>query len=598
MALADQRDGTSARLGWLKALVLLVAAIVVTHSVTFGLTGLPGDSGRVRSEAFNVVASASDRAAPAGFVRIEEVSAEGQLASAGVRAGDAIGFEHPRDLYRIRLPENQRFNLTILRDGQSIPTSFVTPASRYRGLALSSILSALTSLFMAGAGILIALRARGRIGLLLGASLVAMAVLGSYLSGWENDIARHVPVELILGIVMNLAPACIFGFALLQRAEATRRAPSRLWRAAYGLYVLVLADDVLNSACASLFVMSPPLAVPPFGLLALYWTGYIASLGLLIRAAFETTGQERTRLGFLAAALGLYFGGTMMVGMIINMTGNDFSLGNPLSVLGHILTSSAIAVFLYAALKHRVVDLGFAVNRTLVFVALSTTLLFAFFFLEWGAEQIIPADMREANLLISAGIAFVLFLVFHKAKDWVEKGVEHLFFRRWRDNEARLRRFLKDAGYVTRADALRLAAVAELKRFSGGAGVALYDLKDEAILRDGDLPAAGQIDIDAPALVRMRADREPLDGDLAEALGGELVLPIVQRAEVTGFFVVGPKPSGENWRPDEQALLAEAAQRIGQDLHALEIERLEQEVGALRMQLSSTRPAPRRKAAA
>jgi len=576
MALADQQDGTGASLGWLKALTLLIAAVVVTHGVTFGLSGLPGDSGRVGSEAFNAVYATQGKA-PTGFLRIGEVSPDGQLASAGVRPGDAIRFEHPRDVYRLRLPENQRFNLTVLRDGQSIPTSFVTTASRRRGWSGSSIISALASLFMAGAGLTIALRARGRVVLLLGATLVSMANLGSFLSGWENDIARYVPVELILGLIMTLAPIGIFGFALLQRAEATRQPPSRLWRAVFGLYVLALAADNMNAIYANLFVTTQPLTLPPFGLLVLYWSGYIIALGLLTRAAFETAGQERTRFGFLTVALGLYFAGTMMVGMIINMTGNDFSLANPLSVLGHALTLSAIVVFLYAALKHRVVDLGFAVNRTLVFGVLSTTLLFTFFFLEWGAEQVIPVGMREASLLVSAGIAFVLFLVFHKAKEWVEKGVEHLFFRRWRDNEAELKRFVRQSAFVTRPDALRLSAIAALSRFAGGAEVALYGAAP-----DGQRVEAGRLsglpellDADLELLVRLRAERQPLEDGMAH--GTALALPILHRNELTGVFILGPKPGGELYRPDEIEVLSEAATRIGMDLHALRMEALEVE---------------------
>jgi hypothetical protein len=95
----------------------------------------------------------------------------------------------------------------------------------------------------------------------------------------------------------------------------------------------------------------------------------------------------------------------------------------------------------------------------------------------------------------------------------------------------------------------------------------------------GGLPLA--LGADHPVMVRLRADREALHDDLPRTLDAVLVLPMLLRTEVRGFILVGAKPSGEDYRPDEQETLAAAAQRIGMDLHALEIDRLEAEVRRL-----------------
>lgn len=197
--------------------------------------------------------------------------------------------------------------------------------------------------------------------------------------------------------------------------------------------------------------------------------------------------------------------------------------------------------------------------------------------------------MREASILMSAGIAFGLFIVFHKVRDWVEKGVETLFFRAWRDNDARLGRFLKDAAYVTRAEALIQAALAEFARYTGGARIGVYRVDDDgrARLEAGDGPLL--VEADQPVLVRLRADREALHDDLSRTLDAVLVLPMILRTEVRGMVLIGVKPSGEDYRPDELEALASAAQRIGMDLHALEIDRLEAEVSRL------TAPGPARR---
>ena len=287
------------------------------------------------------------------------------------------------------------------------------------------------------------------------------------------------------------------------------------------------------------------------------------------------TRAERTRSGLLFNALAMLFRAGNGTGLLSTLTANAMSLNNPVAVSGHVFMAGGIAAFLYASLRHKVIDLGFAVNRTLVFGALSTALLFAFFFLEWGAEQIIPADMREASLLASAGIAFVLFLIFHKVRDWVEKGVETLFFRQWRNKETELRRFMRQAAFVTRAEMLRASAVAAFSRFADGADVALYRREGDVYVRaEGAVPGLdAKLDPDTAALVRLRAQLEPLEDDLPG--GATLLLPLIQRKDVTGFFAFGPKPAGELYRPDEREALAEAAARVGLDLHALRVEALE-----------------------
>lgn len=568
--------GRPASLGWLKALVLLLAAMVTTHGVNYAVLGFPGESGRVWSDAAESFGLIPLSTRP-GYLEVRRVAPDRQLAAAGVREGDSIRFEHPWDAFRTNLPAGTRFNLTILRDGQTIPTAFVTGPSRPRGWRAERLLSSFTCLFMALAGIVIALRARAGAGVLLGASLIAMAHMGSYPFDWENDVVRYFHLPTLWGAIMALAPVGLFAFALIQRSRATGRAISRTWKAVFWVYVAVAAADFLNYSYASIALARPPLPMSFVATILMAWSGHVLALGVLVRGAVETAGEDRTRFGFLAAALGLYFGGTAFTGMIINLTGNDFSLANPVALAGQVLACLGVVVFLYAALRHRVVDLGFAVNRTLVFGALSTALLFAFFFLEWGAEQVIPADMREASLLASAGIAFVLFLVFHKVRDWVEKGVETLFFRQWRNKEAELRRFMRQAAFVTRAEMLRASAVAAFSRFAEGAGVALYRREGEAYVRaEGEVAGLdAQLDPDTPALVRLRAQLEPLEDDLPA--GAALMLPVIQRKEVTGFFVFGPKPAGELYRPDEREALAEAAARVGLDLHALRVEALEVE---------------------
>ncbi|QTC90029.1 hypothetical protein [Brevundimonas goettingensis] len=405
-----------------------------------------------------------------------------------------------------------------------------------------------------------------------------MSQVGTYTFLWENHPAVQVALSSLYQLIMGAGPVLLLVFAVLMRREALGRPVSLFWRVSPAIYAV--AQTLLTVATQAASLTFTTLPVIGDGFLAgivLQWLGFALAFAVLLLGWREAVGAERTRFGFLFVALCLLFLSGSGLGFYINLTGNDFSLRNPVAVASHLCALGGIAAFLYASLRHKIVDLGFAVNRTLVYGVLSTVLLFGFWFCEWGLEDIIPAETREANILISAGIAFAIFLAFHHIRDWVEKAIEHLFFRAWRDNEARLKRFLKDAAFINRAEALKEAAVTEFRRFAGGTEAALYRVEPAAATLSAGavtgLPPS--LNADAPALVRLRADREPLDGALAEGLGAALILPIVQRSEVIGLFALGPKPSGEVFRPDERVLLAEAAHRIGLDLHLLEVERLE-----------------------
>lgn len=87
----------------------------------------------------------------------------------------------------------------------------------------------------------------------------------------------------------------------------------------------------------------------------------------------------------------------------------------------------------------------------------------------------------------------------------------------------------------------------------------------------GDLDGAPQaLDPDlAPALVA-RAELQPVELD-----GPALLVPMAMRHELGGILLLGPKPNGEPYRPDQIELLGWAAGQIGLDLNALEVERLE-----------------------
>jgi hypothetical protein len=80
----------------------------------------------------------------------------------------------------------------------------------------------------------------------------------------------------------------------------------------------------------------------------------------------------------------------------------------------------------------------------------------------------------------------------------------------------------------------------------------------------------------------MRAERRPVE--LAAARGGlpgALALPMLDPGALSGFVLVGVKPDGADYRPDEVELLGWGANQVGLDLQALHARDLEAQVISL-----------------
>jgi hypothetical protein len=249
------------------------------------------------------------------------------------------------------------------------------------------------------------------------------------------------------------------------------------------------------------------------------------------------------------------------------------------------ITLVFLLLFGYAALRHRVVSIGFAVNRAVVYGAASVGMLLSFGLLEWAVHHFLESIGREKSVWLDAAIALGVFLIFHRLRHWGEQLIERLFFHASHAKEAALRRFVREAPFITRPDALLTAFTGALDRFTDGAGHALYRRS-----ANGDygrvaatLEAAPErVDADEPLAVALRARQQASHvSDAHSGLPGELALPSIHHGELDGFVLLGLKPNGDSYRPDEKDVLGFAAHQVGLDFRALRMELLEREVTEL-----------------
>jgi hypothetical protein len=319
-----------------------------------------------------------------------------------------------------------------------------------------------------------------------------------------------------------------------------------------------------------------------------YVVGALAFLALFL-AWRESRGQARTRFAFMLIA-SVLLSSAPVLGGVIGLTGGDWRLGNPLVWLMLITPTVGMAVFAYAVLRHKVLDVGFVVNRTLVYAVISAILLVVFGLVEWAVDHFAPVAGLEKNATVDAAIALGVFLTFHRVRDLVEHGVEHLFFRRWRQAEAALRKFVREAAFITEPDALTRAFAKALGDYAEGAQAAVYLVNGRRYLcaAGGVAGLDAQLDADLPVLVRLRADLKPIEADEGDP-AASLVAPMVNRNAVIGAVMLGAKPSSLGYRPDEIELIGWATRQVGLDLHALKVEQLEATEAMLRQENATLR---------
>jgi hypothetical protein len=521
----------------------------------------------------------SDPNAPAGFGRMVEVMPDAPLARAGFRNGDFARTD-PSFYYLLRPAVGDRLNVTLDRGGvrsehqvliEAVPASHVL--ARANSLRLVNVLAAAISILV---GCFVLWRGWGnQSAMLLGAALVAIARGGSGLPAWASAPVLAIPLWWLL-ILSSAVAALLIPFAIRMFEQQTGALPRWHWRMASIWFGWCLVS--LAAYGSDRFQMTRLMTWAGSG----GYPSLLISISMLVSITYLVAGwrnsgaTERSRIALIVFALAAYLFAAlpnswtaMQTGVLIGANTEPWLLFVNAVMQGLV----APGLLAYAVLRHKLFDLGFAVNRTLVYGTVSAVLLVSVGLLEYAAKSLVPKLWTQGSVFISAGIAVGLFLLFHRIHHVVEHAIERLFFRTWQVNEAALKRFVAAAAHIEKPEALGASFAAELARFTGGAAVAIY-----ARSPDGSYASVKgkPIEADDLALAVMRAEQDAVvPAELGSPIDAAVALPMMHQAALAGFVLLGPKATGEDYRPDEIEVLGWATQQIGLDLQAIRARALE-----------------------
>ena len=581
--------------GLLWIVALLFGVYAIEQDVEGLLHGLGLQSGAGRT---GLLADPAPAFAP-GYLKVEAVTAGSPMAQAGVAAGDFVRFDHVAD-YARHCRAGEAVGFTVDHAGQKRHVSVVTiqaPPVANPWLSIETF-NNITGLTAAIGGMLIVLYSRRQLpGILIGWGFIGYGLVTVVPQFWLASAGLFTPL-LVLGTVnYAIIPVLFFAFSLVFYSQTV--APVRgVHRAAFIIFAavnLLLAAALLRS---QILLETVPLIGDGVVLQTVFsFAGYLACFAWLFLGWRRSEAATQQRYALMLVAISCVILAQAQASALFALNGGPDLTTNPWILVGDILGGIAgPALFAYAVLRHKVLDLGFAINRTLVYSILSFVILLAFGLAEWGIEKLLPKEYAEANAFAGAGIALVIFLVFHRVRDFVEHHVEKLFFRQWHQKEAALKRFVKEAGFILKRDHLAAAFVPALRTFADGAEAALYLIGEDGVYRraEGALDGVPDIiDADDPFMVTLRTDRAAFEPHAAAIA---LILPMIHRTEVVGVALMGRKPSGFGYRPDEKEVLAFAAHQVGLDLHALKVEALEKRVADQDIELRTLRSVRTRKA--
>jgi hypothetical protein len=305
----------------------------------------------------------------------------------------------------------------------------------------------------------------------------------------------------------------------------------------------------------------------------------VATIAALTAAAAESKGQDRQRLRYIAWTFAAGFSGFFFSIAVM------FALGNTESDLQAWflprLTLLIIPIGLtYGLLSHRVVSSHYIASRTLVYGAITSSLVPIFTAAEWTATNVFGQGSTGKNAFL-VGLAVAVTASFKTIHKHVEQLVDRIVFKDRHQREKALTRFAKEVAHIDDATTLVQRCAGALDEHVGAVSTALYVKQGDylRIVGAGE-PSPRRIKQLDPVVVSLKSEADAVECNLLGA--GGYAFPMIARGALTGFLVLGPKRDGEILSPDEIKRLAELAREVGVALEGIRLSDLEGQLAEAR----------------
>lgn len=307
--------------------------------------------------------------------------------------------------------------------------------------------------------------------------------------------------------------------------------------------------DVLGGWLSATAVADAILALP----------GLLSMVSVVLTVA-TCLPAERARVTWASMPMAIFFGTEGVTNGALSPTVPYFISHGAELVVNYMIFLAPLGL-VYTVLNRRLLDVGFAVNRAMVYSVVSVVVVGMFIMFEWTLGEWLGAS-HATNLAISGGFALLLGLSIRAIHLRVDRTLDSLFFRKRHEDEKAIRDFAREATYITDPRVVVERAADVLRDHADAATV-------EFALDNGS-DHYGAVSENDPAIIALRARRHIVDlHDVKTELRGEFAFPMVGRGRLVGALVLGPKRSGESYAPDESDAILQLAHGVGSTLDVL-----------------------------
>ena len=514
---------------------------------------------------------------------------------AGVRPNDTLSYDATFE-NRIRIGAPVPGDVVTFRDGSRAITLTAVADQSTPQWALLAIVY-LAKLAFISIGVIIALRRADD-----GAARALALFLTCFGGAISYDFALVSSVLLRFTSFLLVQSAFLAGgLGILAFACRFPQAPTdgiRTWldRALAPLAVIGFIVT-LGSFLISFFSTNRSLAQSlTVAYLVLYLALIASTLAALVDSYRKAAREQRARMRWVIGTLAVGFSGIVV--LFIGLALNVGAVQQQALQYGS-LTVLAIPFGLgYVIFRHRVLDIGFVVNRAVVYTGVSLVVVGAFITFEWLLGHVLEQNSRASVVLELCG-ALALGLSTRYIHARVDGYVDDVFFRDRHAAEAAIRRFATETGMITDPDILIKRTVEVVQRNARLDGAAFYARLGSRFvpLHTTFADAASDLDENDEAILAMRTWHQPIEVSGESRVPGIEVFPMMVRGQLTGFLVCGEKATHEAFAPDERDAIRILARDAGTALDSLRISRIEHELAflstdgelpeAIRLRLSS-----------
>ncbi|MBU6469170.1 MAG: GAF domain-containing protein [Gammaproteobacteria bacterium] len=398
---------------------------------------------------------------------------------------------------------------------------------------------------------------RGRDRAAAGLALWAIAFLAGT-AGLGVPLNGMLGLSVLLGMIILFLLARVGFYMLVESMVGTMLTPRAraLWR---GSFLLLLGVGIIWAIGGYLVFVATGWAELwrsryGFSLPA----SYLVPVALLFASYRRAERVWRLRLRWM-----LWSSGVFVVGIFISDTHLLGFLA--LNITYSFMFVAAMTGFLYAVLRHRVVDVSVFIDRTLVYGGMTALVVGILAAVNSLVEH--AALGTNASLLVQVIVPLALGIVLSRVRTYLDRIVEQVFFRKKYLAEKALRRFAHHCGGYEHIEELLTVAMQTLREKLGTPGVAIYLRKGDrytAARREWENAYPESVKIDDAAFAAARTGQNEVDlSELTSALGTDgYVFPMTAFGELQGALVCANRP-GEHYAAEERKLLTQVARQMG-----------------------------------